>query len=206
MSNIRVFHNVANGPNVDVYVDNVKKVGNLSYESNTSYVSVSPGSHVIDVKVSGTNNVVIGPVSISTEARKNYTIIAHGSVSDLSTLDLLLTEDGFGMCPRRNNLKLRVIHSDGDASDVAVDISIDGNIVIDELKYGEVSEYESLDTSKHFVKVLSSENGSVLLQTPLQLKGGKMYSIHAIGIPGDSNSPFGVKILVDSGNCYIDTE
>lgn len=93
MTNIRVVHGSPDAPAVDIWVDGVVAIKNLSFPKDTGYVELSPGKHTIAVSVSGTENVVLGPLDVDLVDNQNYTVIAMGLVRGTPTLQVKLLQD-----------------------------------------------------------------------------------------------------------------
>lgn len=77
---VRVIHASPDAPNVDVLIDDVKKLGNVPFFTISDYLAVAPGNHNIKVQVANTATIVIN-VTTNFAADTSYTVAAIGEVA-----------------------------------------------------------------------------------------------------------------------------
>src|SRR6056297_257603 len=100
-SKVRVIHNVANGPNVNVYVDGIKVLENVAYKAVSDYLSLPAGKHSLAIATPGSDKTITGIY---------VNLIAHGLISDLKTIKLLALQDN-NDCPAPGKAHVRFIHA-----------------------------------------------------------------------------------------------
>jgi hypothetical protein len=202
-SMLRVVHNVANGPNVDGYVDGTLAIRNFSYKGTTDYLEIKPGKHLITVKIAGTNNNIVNG-EITVEPGKRYTLIVHGLINDPKTIAPLLIEDNI-TCPELGKAHVRFVHAA--AGVPPVDVSGGRNRIFSQVSYGQVGNPEYLPVNAGTVEISVSPSGSntpVLGPINLRLENRGVYTVIASGLVGDINSPIAALINEDSkGSCVI---
>ena len=115
-SRVKVIHNVANGPAVDVVVDGNKVLSNVEYKVQSDYLVLPSGKHSVSISAGGK---VLASTNVDLESNADYTVIAHGDVKNLSSLGLLSLKDN-NACPATGKAHLRFVHAAAGAP--AVDI------------------------------------------------------------------------------------
>jgi hypothetical protein len=91
-------HAAAGAPKVDVYVNDQKVWDKITYGADTSAKRITPGKYKVKVNLAGTDKTVVGPVDLTFDKEKVYTIVASGlpgSKSDKTKLTaVVLKADG----------------------------------------------------------------------------------------------------------------
>ncbi len=92
---VRFLHLSPNAPAVDITLpDGTVIFNNVSFEHITNYIAVSPMAYTLQVRVAGTNNVVLTVPNINLAADEYYTVYAIGLVGETPELKALLISDG----------------------------------------------------------------------------------------------------------------
>lgn len=79
-SALRVWHLSPDAPRVDVWVNGKKAISRLAYKRATPYLTLSPGTYNVEVRVAGTKTTVFKG-KVTTAADKAYSATALGSVA-----------------------------------------------------------------------------------------------------------------------------
>jgi hypothetical protein len=94
-SMIRFLHLSPNAPAVDITLpDGTVIFSNTSFEQITSYIDVTPMDYTLQVRVAGTDTVVLTVPNVTLDADKYYTIYAIGLAGETPELQALLITDG----------------------------------------------------------------------------------------------------------------
>lgn len=94
-SMVRFAHLSPNAPAVDITLPNGTVVfDDISFKQITPYLDMLPMEYSLQVRVAGTDQVVLTIPNIETEAGKFYTIYAIGLVEDEPLLEALVITDG----------------------------------------------------------------------------------------------------------------
>lgn len=199
MSRVRVVHNVAKGPKVDVSVDESAVLRDVPYKANSNYLEVPDGYHKLSIEAGGNK---LAEETVDLESGKDYTVIAHGDINDLSTISLLALEDN-NSCPARGKSHLRFVHAAAGAPSVDIYAAKDSNVgkIFNNVSYGNLGKpnYLPVDSAKYNVGVsVSGKNDLVLRKDNLGLEKGKVYTVVATGIPGDNDAPLDALVLEDN--------
>lgn len=66
---------------------------NVSFKDFADYIRVAPGTYELQVRVAGTNQVVLNLPPVSLNPKNFYTIYAVGLVGEIPPLEALLSLD-----------------------------------------------------------------------------------------------------------------
>lgn len=92
---VRFLHLSPNAPAVDITLpDGTIIFSNVSFKHITNYLAVSPMDYTLQVRVAGTNTVVLTVPNINLDADEYYTVYAIGLVGETPELKALLVLDG----------------------------------------------------------------------------------------------------------------
>ncbi|WP_352401158.1 DUF4397 domain-containing protein [Anaerotignum sp.] len=92
---VRFLHLSPNAPAVDITLPNGTVIfSNIPFENITSYIDVLPMNYTLQVRVAGTDNVVLTVPNVDLSKEKFYTVYAIGLVGQEPELQALLIEDG----------------------------------------------------------------------------------------------------------------
>lgn len=197
---VRVLHASPDAPSVDVFVNDgkVDALSGASFGDLTSYVGVPGGVYSIKVCATADNTVCpIGPVDLTFEAGRKYTIAASDLLADIKA-DVFT--DGNAV---DGKARVRVVHLSADTPAVDV-LTQDGAAkVVENLAYPDATGYLKLAPGNYDLKVcLNSDNTAcpAAVDLPaLDLQGGVAYSVFAIGSlnGGDGIEPLTYAVGVD---------
>ena len=94
-SMVRFLHLSPNAPAVDITLPDGKVIfSDTAFLEITPYADVMPMEYTLQVRVAGTDNVVLTVPNVPLEEDKFYTIYAIGLVGEAPELQALLIEDG----------------------------------------------------------------------------------------------------------------
>ena len=94
-SMVRFAHLSPNAPAVDITLSNGTVIfDDISFKEITSYLDMLPMTYSLQVRVAGTDQIVLTIPDIETEAGKFYTIYAIGLVEAEPLLEALILSDG----------------------------------------------------------------------------------------------------------------
>lgn len=195
---VRFVHDVASDIRVDIYVDGRLLIGGAQFQYYSELFPLSGGSHKIEVRVQGTNNVLISG-NITFEAGHNYTIIIYGTQQKVMILPI--RDDS--SCPMTGQARVRFIHAA--AGVPMVDIYTGGNTkLFGGVSYGQSSQpmYSTIPSGTYSIQAAPTGTRSFILNVPINLKSGGVYTMIASG-NGTSNYPISVIVISDSSSCTI---
>ncbi len=92
---VRFIHLSPNAPNVDITLPNGYPLfEDVGYKEITDYIPLKPATYTIEVRPSGSDDVVLYVPNIKLSSNKFYTIYAIGLVGDTPPLQVLIPLDG----------------------------------------------------------------------------------------------------------------
>lgn len=196
-----VVHASPDAPGVDLYVDNAKvNTSALVYPANTGYLIVNAGNRNIKVNPAGTNTSVIN-ADVNFTANAAYSVFAYDSVSNLGGLVLMddLTT------PAAGKAHIRFLHLSPNAPAVTVGV-VNGSTFTPVFSNRSFETTASATANQAFTPVdagtytfqvqLAADNTPVLTVPNVPLEAGKIYTVFARGIAGNTTTPLGAEVIV----------
>jgi len=125
-------------------------------------------------------------------------VIAHGLISDLSSIALLPLKDN-NNCPLGGKAHVRFVHAAAGAP--AVDIWANNSKVFNNVSYGNTGSPVYLPVDAGMINLSVTPTGTsdvVLGPIPLNLESGKVYTIIATGLVNDKTNPLNTLTTVDN--------
>ena len=201
---IRAFHNSADTPAVDIYVNGAKTLSNVEYGTVSDYLRVPRGDYLIEVKVApSTADDAAALTRTVAVGKKPVTVAAIGSLTgDGEPLRLKVYRAWKNV--RESNSRVRVVHTSPDAPSVDVQVKIDGEYqtVIPNLKFPQRSPYLKLAAGSYDFRVVASADPSVVVADlpDTAVPGGRSVSVWAVGFltPENDYPGFDVAITLDN--------
>jgi hypothetical protein len=189
---VRVFHAAPDVGNVDVYVNDQIVFNNLVFGDFTKYVYLDQGQYNIAVYPTGQKDTPAINQIVDVPSQQMFTVAAIGNSNDLG---LLVIPDKVSKSPSQNYSAVRIIHLSPNAP--GVDVSVDGETLFEDIKFGEGTDYVDLNPGTYNVNILLNSDKSVALPLKITLNPNKIYTIYVIG-----NPPKLEAIQVIDGNTY----
>jgi hypothetical protein len=101
-----------------------------------------------------------------------------------------------------SNARVRIVHASPDAP--AVDIYVNGGMVLENLPFREYSEYLSLPAGTYNVEIKVTGTNTVVKQLSVPVMAGKDYTAIAVGYAGGAQPGFDVMLLEDDNTAPAD--
>ena len=189
---VRVVHNSADTPAVDVLVEGAEALNALTFPNATDYdqLAAPAGTYNVVVAADADNNIAPIDADLTLEQGMSYTVVAIGALNSVTdnTLEALVTVDD-----RRTvatEARLRVIHgSFAVAENIPVDVYLTSSAVITgatpaiaNLAYGEATDQLPVPGGDYFVTVTAAgDPTTIAFQTgsALSLDAGSNYTVIA---------------------------
>ncbi len=195
---VRVIHASANAPLVDISVDNVEVLSDVSFGTGSNYLKLPSDTYNIDVAASADSTSVIN-ANLLFNSGTDYTIAAVNSLNNIEPL--VLQDDN--TVPAAGNIKVRLIHAAPSAGLVDVYITApDGDILtlnptIEGFNFKDNSGYLEVPAGDYRVRVTLATTKTVAIDTgTLSLTSGQIRTAFALD-PPPSFTEFGVLLLND---------
>lgn len=181
---VKFIHNVFDGPNVDIYVNNNKILSNIPYKAISPYIATPVGSAIVNVTITGTMTIV-ATITLMVKDKVCYSAIVHGTVTKLTSIAILALVDstkclnGFG--------QFRFVNA---ANSVPpVDVYFNGLKTFSNVAYGQVGksgmmDYVKVNCDKIQVTVKLTQNSTIIYDQKLSFECGQNYSLITSGLVG----------------------
>ncbi|MYD19166.1 MAG: DUF4397 domain-containing protein [Rhodothermaceae bacterium] len=163
LARIQFIHNLPLPFPVDLFLDGVKLMGGLNFQSATGYGHYAAGDHVISVNPVVPPGVVAPPIEIplpSLVNEQNYAVIAHGSVAD-PKVKILSTKLRSSV---DNMVDAILVHGSADLGEVDVRILDPADnmtpmkLLANNFSFDSATRYISIAAGAHNVQVTSPDN------------------------------------------------
>jgi hypothetical protein len=198
---IRVVHASADAPAVDVYANGAIVVEALPFKGASGYLTITPGSYNIQVRVAGTQTTVLSQ-TLMLMGGTDYTAFAMGTVR--GPQPLFLVTYGDNLLPRpANTISLRVVHAAAGAP--AVDVYVGtpwapvtgATPVLRNVPFGAASSHLDIPNGIYQGRVAVAGTKTIAINSPIVREpGGAVRTLVAVDNPGGS-TPFEIIALVD---------
>jgi len=194
----QIVHN-SPSPAVDVYVDGTLAVENFTYRSSTELVDL-PLNTVVGIAPTGGDIIAEFPFEL--EENIKYIVVASGILNNEDTPFTLLASTLETESEDSESFGLKVLHGVTDAP--AVDVYADGELVIENLAYGEFTEqYIQVPVGDYTLDITAhgAQEAVASFSAPLTGLGGGSGVLYASGFLAglDTDPLFGLVLTTPSG-------
>ncbi len=200
MAWVRFVHTAADAPAVDITLaDGTVLFEDVEFNEFIDYTPVHPGSYSLQVRIAGTEDVVLSFEPVSLDQGTTYSVLAKGTLAD-GTLGAWATVDAPGPGDEAQELSvlgtsLRVAHLSEDAP--AVDVWLDGAEVLSDVSYPAFSPYLDIMAGSRNVQVfVAGTTTDPVIDATLDFAAGSATTVAATGLLADES--FGPVVLSDT--------
>lgn len=186
---LMIAHKVPDGATVDVYADNSKVAGPLTYNSSTSYLKLPVTTKNIKITAAG-STAAIANFNVTLAANKMYTFFAANRSNALQSV---LLEDNL-ITPSAGKAHIRVVHLSPDAPAVNVFNGNASTALFSNVSFKNTTAFLPVDataTGSALTLNVRSGNTTVLSQA-VTVFPGKIYTVIVRGFvtppTGNSNT------------------
>ena len=173
---VRALHAVVEGDVVDIYLNGSPFFNNIQFTNFTPYVYVPKGQYTVEVflRDQKENPIITGYIDITSNELVTIAIVGESD----KDIDILPIEEEMTI-PIGNQSKARFIHLVPNGR--PVDIILDGQRVLEDVEYKEITPYTDVNPKTYQVDVLLNENGQLIRQIQVTINPGRVYSFYALG-------------------------
>lgn len=197
---VLVTHASPDAPGVDLLVDNQKvNASALTFPNNTGYLTVTAGTRNIKVNAAGTTTTVIN-ADVPFTKDKNYSLFAY---NQLASIGAILVEDDL-TTPASGKAHIRFFHLSPGAPAVTVGV-LNGDVFTPVFSNRAFETQATAAANQAFAPVdagtytfdvrVAGTSTSVLTVPGVALQAGKIYTVFARGIVGNSTTPLGASVI-----------
>ncbi|MBN8679986.1 MAG: DUF4397 domain-containing protein [Chitinophagales bacterium] len=201
-----VLHGSPNAPAVDVAVVGLGTViSDLAYPNFTGYLSVDPGSYLVQIIPSGSSDVLATYLAdLSGLAGGAARVFASGLLGGTPAFGLFAALPNgavieLPLVPQPPTARVQVIHN---SPSPTVDVYANDDLLIDNFVYRTATPFIDVPAGVDITLGIAPENSTsaadAIATFDVNLEEGKTYIVTASGIVGDPTTPFTL-IINDAG-------
>lgn len=177
LSHIRFVHASPDAPAVDITLpDGTVLFGDYEFKESSPYLPVPAGTYDLEVRLAGTDTVVLPLDGLQFAQRTVYTAFATGFAGGGSpALNAIVSEDA-------GTAWVKVAHLSPDAPNV--DVWVDGQVAFTDIAFEELTAYAPLSAGSYLVQVEPAGSGGAgpfVISATLDLESGTDYTVAAVG-------------------------
>ncbi|WP_245602221.1 DUF4397 domain-containing protein [Peribacillus kribbensis] len=174
---VRIIHASPDASAVDIYINGVRALRDVSYKQASSYLPLPEGRYQIDIYPAGTMVSTLISRKVTVEGGKFYTLAAIGPASHLRLMPIL--DNPF---VPHGETKIRFAHFSPDAP--AVDIAVkNGEVIFPNVSFRRITDYIQLTPMTVDLEVRAAGTNTVVLSLPnVRLNPNTAYTAIAIGL------------------------
>ena len=195
---VQIVHN-SPYPVVDVYVDGALALEDVPYRASTGLVDLPINT---EVGIAPADGDVIATFPFELAENGTYVVVASGIVGDDAHPFNLLASTLATSAVDNDHFALKVMHGVTDAP--AVDIYADGNLLVENLAYGEFQGYLQVPVGDYTLDITGhgSTDPVASFSAPLSSFGGGSGVVYASGFlaPAATDSAFALVLTTPNGD------
>jgi hypothetical protein len=184
---ISVVHASPDAPNVDIYLNGERVLGDLGFGWWSNWLAVPAGEHQVQVTAAGAApDTAVIDATVTVEEGMGYQIAATGLLAEITPqiypIDFSTIDEG--------NARVNVVHTVPDAP--AVDVAVTGgDVLVSGLEFPNASDFLEVPGGTYDLEVRVAGTEDVALPLPgTELEAGSLYNVYAIGTLESGIYPF----------------
>lgn len=194
---VRVLHASPNAPGVDIYVNNVLTVRDVTYKEFTQYIPLAGGLYNIKVYPTGTSTNPVIDTNVNIPPKSIFTIAATGMLANIGLT--LVQEPPMQRLPGQTFV--RIAHLSPNTPHVDITLP-NGTKIFSDVEYKEITDYIPTRPGVYRVEARRAGTNDVILTVPnINLRPGNIYTVYIVGLE-NGNPPLQVLIPLD-GSTYL---
>ncbi|HKK89050.1 MAG TPA: choice-of-anchor B family protein [Saprospiraceae bacterium] len=204
-SNVQLLHNSPD-PSVDVFVTGTKVIEGLEFRQGTLPIELASTSGDIELAISpegGSISDAFYSTNLSLEKDQNYLLIAEGILGDPQTpFNIQVVEDYRLESTNESSVDILVVHGSPDAPEV--DILANGNSFVEDIAFGETTDYLTVAPANYELSVTPSQDNSNIVArylAELEEAAGSSVAVFASGLLTETPE-FGLWALLTDGTTF----
>ncbi|MDG2200846.1 MAG: DUF4397 domain-containing protein [Phycisphaerales bacterium] len=197
ISKVRVLHASPDAPSVDIRVNGLTAIQDLSYLENTGYVDLDTGSTNIQVVPSGLEGPVVINATLDLVAA-DYSVLAIGELADIAPLPL--ADDNM----LADGARIRFVHASPDAPSVDIALADGGPVLFADVSFGTSGGYIEVPGGIYDLEARVAGTDTVALSVPgVNVTGNRVFTVVATGLLSGTPS-LNALALLDAEACRTD--
>ncbi|MCC6725213.1 MAG: DUF4397 domain-containing protein [Saprospiraceae bacterium] len=202
---VQIIHNSPT-PTVDIYAGTAKLLDNFAFRTATPYIDV-PANTPINIGVALANSTsssdAIATFPVTFQANRTYIVVAAGVVGGAQPFNLFAYDMGAETSNTPGNVGIAFFHGSPDAPEV--DITTGGNVLYDNVSFGEFSGYLNVPAASYQLDVTPGNNNSTIVASynaDFSFWKGRTAVVFASGFLGGGSPGFEPWVALDNGGTF----
>ncbi|MGH7921746.1 MAG: DUF4397 domain-containing protein [Candidatus Dormibacteraceae bacterium] len=176
---LRVAYLAPATPNVDIYLDGVRSTTNVTYQTITTYVPVTPGAHTVAVRqmASSPSSPAVAQTSLTIGANERWTVVVGGQ---WSALQMGSFQDATAS-PPSGKAEVRFLHTALQVPGVDVAVK-NGPVVFHDVSFMHASSYAAVNAGPYVLQLKATGTREVLFTAPqITVSAGQVETLVGVG-------------------------
>ncbi|MDS0260281.1 DUF4397 domain-containing protein [Haloarcula sp. S1CR25-12] len=202
---VRVIHAVPDAPAVDVYVDGELVFEDVEFGEESEYQSVPAGTQTVTVTPANDSETVVYEEELDVESGQATVAVGGELAADGEDLVAVALPDDAE--PGENESAVRLAHLAPDAPAVDVTVAETGDVLFDDVEFGNATEYATVPPGEYELEVRNAtddDDGEVVQTVNVTVEDGEAYTAVATGYldteEAPVDEPFTVEVYQDRTN------
>jgi len=199
---VRVIHAAPDAPAVDVYVDDELVYEDVEFGEESDYQAVPEGNQTITVTPANDSETVVFEEEIAVESGQTTVAVGGELAEDGEDLRVVGLTDDAELA--ENESAVRLAHLAPDAPAVDVTVNETGDVLFDDIEFGNATEYETVPAGEYELEVRNatdSDDGEVVGTVNVTVENETAYTAVATGYldteEAPVDEPFTVEVYED---------
>lgn len=172
---VRVLHAVPEGEDVDIYINDTPLYKGLEFTEFSPYIYVPKGDYEFSVYLEDTKDNPLIKQKITINVNELVTVAITGNTDDLELLPIKEDIEA----AEGNNSKVRAVHLSPNTPEV--NILADENILFENVKFRDVTEYKQVAPKVYRVDIVVSKGNKILRSNQVTINSNRVYTFYALG-------------------------
>jgi hypothetical protein len=198
MAMVRAAHLSPDAPNVDVYVADDPVLEDVAFREVSEYLELEPDAYEVRITAAGDEDTVVFDEEVEVDEGA-YTLAAVGELEEENQpFEVLVLEDD--LSDPGEDARVRVVHASPDAPTVDVAEAESGDLLIEEIGFGDDDSFE-VPEGEYTVEVRPAGEEEGVAEFDVEVAGGGVYSAFAVGYLEPDDAPadeeFDLEVVAD---------
>lgn len=202
---VQIIHNSPT-PTVDIYANTDKLLDNFAFRTATPFIDVPANVNInigVALATSTASTDAIANFPVTFMPNRTYVVVAGGVVGGAQPFNLFVYDMGAETSNSPNNVGILFFHGSPDAPEV--DITTGGNVLFDNVMFGEYAGYLNVPAASYDLNVTPANDNNTVVASynaDLSFWKGRTAVVFASGFLGGGNPGFEPWVALDNGGTF----
>lgn len=179
-ASVRFLHASPDAPAIDVLVDGLMVAENVSFETATEFVPLTPGEHQIQVVPTGEDAAAaVLDESIEVDSEEAYTVAV---ANRLNELELVMIQSNTSALEDSSQSRVRLVNLSPDSGEVDL-FQTGGDQWFDNVEFLEATDHRDVDAGPYNLEIRPDESDSIsVVAEGLEIQSAQEYTFYLLGL------------------------